>query len=279
MNVLSVLMLLFLALLLLWIFAVRCQKGNPVLQALQPYRYAHRGLHDDQKPENSLAAFQAAADAGYGAELDVHLSADNQLVVMHDSTTTRLCGKTMEIESTSWEALQQLHLGDTDEKIPLLYDVLTIFEHKAPLIIELKTKGNNAAALCANVFEVLDQYNGVYCVESFDPRVLRWLRLHRPQVCRGQLATVMTQKENPGIPLWQRFFLSHLLANFLTVPDFIAYNHSTRRKTTSLNICRGVWGVQEVSWTVRSPEVMQQMERCGNLIIFEHFMPASKQDT
>ena len=46
---------------------------------------AHRGLHDNEHgiPENSMAAFQRAVDKGYGIELDVHLTADNQLVVFH----------------------------------------------------------------------------------------------------------------------------------------------------------------------------------------------------
>ena len=56
--------------------------------------FAHRGLHDLNKgiPENSLAAFRAAAEAGYGAELDVQLSKDGEVVVFHDDTLNRVCG-------------------------------------------------------------------------------------------------------------------------------------------------------------------------------------------
>ena len=56
--------------------------------------YAHRGLHDIEKgiPENSPAAFRAAVEAGYGAELDVQLSRDGQVVVFHDDTLDRVCG-------------------------------------------------------------------------------------------------------------------------------------------------------------------------------------------
>ena len=137
--------------------------------------------------------------------------------------------------------------------------------------MELKTVDGNAAHLCEKTFELLDQYRGVYCVESFDPRVLRWLKANRPKVCRGQLAARMG-KDVP-YPGYQRFILTHLLTGFITTPDFIAYDHSTRSKTTSLNICRGVWGAQEVSWTVRSEEDMRQLEKLGNMIIFEHFIP------
>ncbi len=271
MNILSILMLLVLLLLLVWIFAVRCRRGNVLLPTLQAYRYAHRGLHDAEKPENSLAAFRAAVAHGYGAELDVHLTADDRLVVFHDNSTGRICGQDLHIEESTLEQLRTLRLCGSEEYIPELHEVLALFERTTPLVIELKTVGNNAAPLCRRVFQELDRYRGLYCMESFDPRVLQWLRANRPAVCRGQLAAKFGR--DAGIPGYQRFALGHLLTNCITVPDFIAYDHSTRKKTTSLNICRGVWGVQEVSWTVRSADDMRRLEKLGNLIIFENFQP------
>lgn len=272
MTILSILMLLLLALLLLWIFAVRCRRGNAALPTLQQYRYAHRGLHNEERPENSLAAFRAAVAQGYGAELDVHLTADNRLVVFHDSQTGRICGTDLTIEDSTLEQLRQLRLNGTEQTIPKLHEVLALFEQTTPLVIELKTFRGNAAALCERVFQELDAYSGVYCVESFDPRVLQWLRANRPAVCRGQLAAMFPRGAG-GIPFWQRFALSHLLTSCATVPDFIAYEYHSRRKTASLNLCRGLWGVQEVSWTVRSEADMRQLEKLGNLVIFENFEP------
>jgi glycerophosphoryl diester phosphodiesterase len=59
--------------------------------ALWSTRYAHRGLHDRENtlPENSLAAFAAAAEAGYGFELDINLTTDDQVVVFHDDDLKR----------------------------------------------------------------------------------------------------------------------------------------------------------------------------------------------
>ena len=53
--------------------------------------YAHRGLYDNisDAPENSLAAFQKAVDAGYGIELDVQMTADGKVVVVHDFNLKR----------------------------------------------------------------------------------------------------------------------------------------------------------------------------------------------
>ena len=55
--------------------------------------YAHRGLHRQDKsvPENSLEAFRAAVEHGYGVEMDVHLSADGALVVTIRLTASAAC--------------------------------------------------------------------------------------------------------------------------------------------------------------------------------------------
>ena len=63
------------------------------------YRYAHRGLHSKPHiPENSMAAFAKAAAAGFGIELDVHLTKDGRLAVIHDSSLKRTCGEDLIIE-------------------------------------------------------------------------------------------------------------------------------------------------------------------------------------
>ena len=97
-------------------------------QHLTGWDYAHRGLHDNEHgiPENSMAAFQRAVDKGYGIELDVHLTADNQLVVFHDDTLTRMCGINKKISGFLYSYLQQLRLLGTGEGIPLFKDVLAM---------------------------------------------------------------------------------------------------------------------------------------------------------
>ena len=51
---------------------------------------------------------------------------------------------------------------------------------RTPLIIELKGY-NNPALLCRLAMEELQGYQGLYCVESFDPRIVRWFKLHHPR--------------------------------------------------------------------------------------------------
>ena len=103
--------------------------------------FAHRGLHGDGIPENSLAAFRRACEAGYGIELDVHLTADEKLVVFHDDTLTRMCGTDGTPEEKTLAELQELSLAGTDERIPSFDEVLALVSGRVPLIVELKYKG------------------------------------------------------------------------------------------------------------------------------------------
>ena len=62
------------------------------ISEILPFDYAHRGLWGPTAPENTLPAFEAAVQAGYGIELDVHMTSDGHLVVFHDDTLKRMCG-------------------------------------------------------------------------------------------------------------------------------------------------------------------------------------------
>jgi glycerophosphoryl diester phosphodiesterase len=89
-------------------------------------------------------------------------------------------------------------LENTDQTIPEFTQVLELFAGKAPLIVELKAANNNHAALCEAACKLLDQYEGPFCVESFDPRCVLWLKKHRPDIIRGQLVEDFTKIESSG---------------------------------------------------------------------------------
>ena len=259
--------------LLLWAALVRGRRGHPAWGVLSRFRYAHRGLHDSARgvPENSLAAFRAAVEGGYGAELDVHLTRDGRLAVIHDDSLLRTAGADARASQLTAKELEAYRLEGTDEKIPLLEQVLPLFEGRAPLIVELKVDDGNAAALARAACETLDRYRVDYCIESFHPAAVRWLKRHRPEICRGQLSENFLLTHT-GLGFWADFAMKNLLTGFLTVPDFIAYNHLHRRRL-ALALVRRVWGVREVSWTIRAPEELAACERDGCLSIFEGFQP------
>lgn len=260
---------------LLWCLLLVPRRNHPGWERFAGIRYAHRGLHNTLEgwPENSLAAFRRAAEGGFGAELDVHLMADGNLAVIHDSSLQRVCGKNLAIEDRTAAELPDYPLEGTRETIPLLQDVLGLFEGKAPLIIELKAERGNAAALTDAAMALLKGWNGVYCIESFHPAVLWHLKKHYPDVLRGQLSQdFLRDRELQGPSKLALIVMTLLLTTFLTSPDFIAYKH-TDRGCLSLQLMRKLYGVHEVGWTVRDHATMERLEAKAVLPIFENFIP------
>lgn len=258
--------------LILYVLSVRGRTGHTGLQDLQGWNYAHRGLHGDGAPENSLEAFRRAVEAGYGAELDVHLLADGELAVIHDSVLRRTTGRNGRVEDLAANQLQEYRLEGTNFTIPLFRDVLKIFNGKTPLIVELKSAGNNIDELCRKTCQLLDLYNGIYCVESFDPRCIRWLRMNRPDIIRGQLTEDYLRESKSKLPWVIKFVMKHQMLNFWTMPDFIAYRYADR-KTISNAVCRKIWKLQGVTWTLKSQQQLDTAVSEGWLPIFEGFRP------
>jgi glycerophosphoryl diester phosphodiesterase len=263
-----------LALLLLWILALTPRVRNqPDLTPLKNRFYAHRGYYgkDQSIPENSLPAFFRAAQNHFGVELDVHLTKDGRLAVLHDENLKRMCGADVNLSELTADQLKNYHLTGTGEHIPLFADVLKVIDGKVPMIIEVKPYGGNISALCERLCLELEGYNGVYCVESFDPRAVYWFRKHRPELVRGQLAMNWKQYGRDANPV-AAFAVSNLLTSFLNKPDFIAYRFEDR-KNLSFRLSKSLYGVQEFSWTIRTQADAAEVQKAGGLIIFEYFDP------
>ena len=116
--------------------------GQSTPEARAPFvgrNFAHRGLYDNEKgvPENSLAAFRAAMQAGYGCELDVQFTKDKKLIVFHDNDYKRACGVDKPVWELTFEEARQLSLFGTDERIPTFREVLDVVDGQNPLIVEI----------------------------------------------------------------------------------------------------------------------------------------------
>ena len=265
----KVLIFLVAGVVLMWWAMRRCRRGNKEWKELKKYRYAHRGLYSlPDAPENSMEAFCRAVDKGYGIELDVHLMADGQLAVIHDSSLLRTAGADVRIEDLKEADLAQYPLEGTDQIIPVFSDVVDMVAGRVPLIVELKPVGNNVDALCRETMEVMRGYEGLYCVESFDPRVGDWFKRRRPGVCRGQLSENFMKRDDGRLSKFLRFFLTHLLVNSMSKPDFVAYRFEDR-KLWSLRIHRD----NRLWWTINNEEDLKIAEKHGAAVIFEGFEP------
>ena len=231
----------------------------------EPTPIAHRGLHDNDAgvPENSLAAFRAALDAGFGIEFDLNLTADDQIVVFHDDTLERVCGDPRRVCDCTYEELSRLRLFDTDERIPLFSELLALVAGRQTMIVEFKTPPR-LRLLCEKAYAMLREYDGPYCIESFHPNTLRWFRKNAPGVVRGQLAgpAALYPKR------WMGAIMGASLTNFLTRPHFSAYLFIAAPRRVTQRLYR-LFGGKTAAWTVRSAEDYRLCRRYFDAVIFE----------
>ena len=238
--------------------------------------HAHRGLYaqDQSVPENSLPAFAAAAEKGYGMELDIQLSLDGEVVVFHDDTLARMCGIDGRVDAFPLARLREMSLAGTAERMPLLTEVFDTVAGKAPIIIELKTGPRNEE-LCRKGLALMrayqKQYGGAFCVESFDARIVAWFRKNAPDILRGQL-TDSPRALGSGRPVLD-FIAGNLLSNVIARPQFIA--HGPGRKTALARFAEAC-GAMPVYWTARPGDDAAALEEYYDAVIFEHYAPKPK---
>ena len=244
--------------------------GRSTARQRFPFRgqnIAHRGLYDASNgiPENSLAAFRAAAAGRYGAELDARLTKDGTVVVSHDSNLLRMTGADVTVESLTFDELQQYRLGGTEERVPLFADALKILaDAHVPVIIEVKpSPDGRRGELCSKVLEIIDSLDGDFCVESFDPFTVAWFRFHAPDLLRGQL-TASYKELGGGIGAW---LSSRMLVGFIGRPQFIA--HGVGKKSPGVKLAERL-GAMRVMWTAHD----ESEEKKSDTVIFEHYRPA-----
>lgn len=268
-------LIIFIAVLvLLYLLAIMPKlRVNPDFKQFEGWLYAHRGYHNNKKPkapENSLPAFKLAVEKGYGIELDVQLTKDKIPVVFHDYDLNRACGVDKKVSELTYDELKQYKLFKSQETIPTFREVLKCIGGKVPIIVELKIPWD-PKEICTLASKELKNYKGLYCIESFNPFGLIWYKKHYPRVVRGQLSTDFVKDNIEGSKV-QYFILKHLLFNFLTKPDFIAYHH-IYKKALSFSICKKLYKVKTVAWTIKSQEELEENKNDFDLLIFDKFTP------
>lgn len=254
----------------LWLFLIAPKARK---KAVQPFlcSYAHRGLWNAERPENSLAAFRAAAEADFAIELDVQLSGDGEVMVFHDYTLDRVCGRTGKIAELTAAELSQIPLnGVENECIPTLAQVLEVVDGRVPLLIELKGENGNTD-LVPKVLAALKDYKGKWCMESFNPLLLRAVRRQAPDVVIGLLSTNLIKEKRKGNKLLN-FALSALLLTFLCRPAFHAYDgHYPNR--LALRVGLGWFGAAAFVYTIKNQADYDRFLAKRSYPIFDGFVP------
>lgn len=264
MDILLYILLVISLLFLVYVFVlVRPRKRDVSTDGLLT-DYAHRGLHSETVPENSLKAFQNAVDNGYGIELDVQLSKDGEVMVFHDYTLIRMTGVEKKLNELTKDELKTLSLKNTTETIPTFDEVLTLVDGKIPILIELKGEDFDTR-LCEKVADRLKEYNGKYCIESFNPLLIKKMKKFLPNVFYGQLYTNVCRDH--GVNLIN-LLLTCMALNVISRPDFIAYNKADRN-SLPVKLTTQFYKAPRFVWTVKTPEEHEKAHSTNENAIFE----------
>lgn len=172
---------------------------------------AHRGA-SAQAPENTMEAFRLGVEAGADAiELDVHLTADGQLAVIHDDTLDRTTDRTGRIADLTMDEIRQADAGATFARpddaglpyaghgltVPTLDEVLAWLPPDVGLVIEIKARAA-ADAVVEAVRGHAVRESGRLAVISFDEATIERVRELDPSIRTGYLL-VPTQPIEPAL--------------------------------------------------------------------------------
>ena len=233
---------------------------------------AHRGLHDERYPENSLAAFENAIRHGYAVETDVHFSKDRQLIVFHDALLARMTWQVGAVAECTAAELTKLHLAGSEQRIPLFQDALACLSGRAPLLLEIKDMpGVPADTVARAVREAMRTFSGEYAVQSFQPAYVRAYKKLCPEIACGILGSgeAMKKSDFGGSPVWRikAFAVRNMSLRWAEKLDFLSY-----RAEDYPSPALTAFPKTKLAWTVRSQEEADRLKPYVDNIIFEHFL-------
>ena len=145
-------------------------------------KIAHRGLWNDDIPENSLPAYQNAVDNHYAIEIDLYKTTDGEIVVFHDKTLDRMTGVEGNIYEKTLAELKSLRLFGTENTIPTLSEVLEVVDGKTPLLIEIKDQPDKTVV--EDTIKLLRNYKGDFALQSFNPLYINKVKKLAPEIIR-----------------------------------------------------------------------------------------------
>lgn len=243
---------------------------------------AHRGIHNDKYPENSMPAYKAAIDKKKNIEIDVHLTSDGEVVVFHDADLERMCGEKIKISDIPSQSLSNYKLKGTEYTIPLLVDLFELIQGQVGLLIEIKHLFGSCDELCSKLYELIKGYKGNVAIQSFAPKVVKWFKNNAPEIPRGLLATSYNEMKVANFVKKGLNIMTKLLGNTVLKkikPDFIAYNINSFPSDRLRKLREE--GMPFLTWTVKNPEQLEFAKDWADNVIFESFLvnefsPSSK---
>lgn len=221
--------------------------------------YAHRGLFDNKKiVENTISAFKKALLDNLNIELDIRVTKDNKIIVFHDNNIKRLTGIDKLVKDMTYNELSNVKLLNTNDKIPLLEDVLKLVSGRVTLLIELKENLSNNTLKELN--KLLLDYNGEVLLQSFNPIIIRKMALTSLKRYRMGILLNNEYKGFKGA-LYDFFIYKYLIKqkyiSFISSPKELVLN----AKEVSLK--------ELFIWTIKTKEDFIKYKKYSNNLICE----------
>ena len=227
---------------------------------------AHRGLHDDISPENSMSAFAKAIEGGYAIEMDVQVTKDGVPLVFHDDSLERMTELKGDIREKNFNEICDATLRRSEERIPLLSEFLDFVNGRTPVLLEVKDHKNIGKAE-EIIKETIGGYKGDIAVQSFNPFIVKWFK-HNTLYPSGVLSSFF---KSVPMPAWKKALLKNLLLLKYCKADFVSYECHDGRDFEKLKSLRGKLPV--LFWTVGSAAEAENCKDFCDNIIFENFLP------
>lgn len=235
---------------------------KPAPRWLIEHPIAHRGYHDLAlgRPENSLAATLAAAEAGFAIECDLQVSATGEPVVFHDPDLKRMTAKRGNVRDLTPDQLAQIKLLDSDQVIDKLSTHLGEVNGRMPFVLELKGVEGKDAGFVEGVAAALKDYEGRVAVMSFDHWICAQFKSLMPNIPRGLTAQGGLRSQRRHIAAMQEFDLQFV--SYKVHDAHVPFVKDMRDQ-----------GLPVITWTVRTAKERQLTKEYADQMTFEGFDP------
>lgn len=231
-------------------------------------KIAHKGLHNEQYPENSLGAIQNAIDHGYPFEIDVYMISDGTIAVMHEFNLKHMCGVNIDIRTLKREDLKKYKLLNTEYTIPTLEEVLELTKGQVPIMVELKSFAIfSIGKFEQKVYDIMKHYDGEYAIQAFNPLVISWFKKNAPEVLRGQLWCLFEDVE--GLPRLAKHILRKMYLTKRGRPDFLAYSTDDISKKYLKKFKK----TPKLGWVIHDEKQEEKANEIFSGVIFEDYLP------
>lgn len=222
-----------------------------------PIRIGHRGAAGTH-PENTMSAFrQAVAVGAQGIELDVHLTADRQVVVIHDPFLDRTTDTEARVGDLTLAQIQQVDAGAwkgepfKGERVPSLVDVFQWAPPGLQLYVELKGGSSVYPGIEELLLELIDAHGVRDRVQfsSFDHDGLSRLRELDSTIPIGMLYNWLDDNDDPVAKALAHKFSALHPSHKLVTPELVAKAHAA--------------GLTVIAWAPNEPADIARMKECG----------------